>query len=88
MGAGGEQTVQRGGLGHDDRIAAATVTFAYAVHNNQYNGFHLGFTSKKLKSIKSHYNTNTILQHFCQKYNCFLEIGVKCRKISFTFSHF
>ena len=39
MGAGSKKTVQRGGLGYGNRVAAAAVTLAHAIHNNQNNGF-------------------------------------------------
>ena len=39
MGAGGKQMIQCGGLGNRDRIAAAAVTLADAIHDNKNNGF-------------------------------------------------
>ena len=39
MGAVGDQPVQSGGVCHLDSVAAAAVTLADAVHNDQYNGF-------------------------------------------------
>ena len=40
VGAGCQKTVQSGGLGLHNSIAAAAVTLTNAVHNNHYNGFH------------------------------------------------
>ena len=39
VGAGSQQVIQRGGLGHGHRVAAAAVALADAVHNYKYNGF-------------------------------------------------
>ena len=53
MGAGGKQMIQRGGLSDRDRVAAAAVTLADAVHDNKNNGFfHNKSLQKKSYSYK------------------------------------
>ena len=53
MGAGGKQMIQRGSLGNRDRVAAAAVALADAVHDNKNNGFfHNKSLQKKSYSYK------------------------------------
>ena len=53
MGAGDKQMIQRGGLSNRDRVAAAAVTLADAVHDNKNNGFfHNKSLQKKSYSYK------------------------------------
>ena len=84
MGAGGQQMIQRGGLGYRYRVAAAAVTFADTVHDNQYNGFFHKYIPPKYQyaGIVLQFIVRIILHHFFRTYNCFFIFSVPNKKTS------
>ena len=81
MGAGFQQHIQSGGLGDLDRVAAAAVTLANAVHNDQYNRFfHNELPPKASFRVVLHFIRPLILHHIDASYNYFFIFSVPNKK--------
>jgi hypothetical protein len=86
MGAGGQQVIQRGGLGNHNSITAAAVTLTNAVHDHKYDGFFHEKVSSNIvcagSALFMHFISRTILHHFCSSYNNFFKNLRNIRKKS------
>ena len=81
MGAGFQQHIQRRSLCNRDRVAAAAVTLANAVHNDQYNRFfHIVLPPKASFRAVLHFISLLILHHIDASYNYFFIFSVPNKK--------